>query len=167
MYIWRILHLIYLTFNRNRKEKLLKKYITAFPAFTNKKVCCHVIFLFIKFQISTNLVLFYNKNLQKNELLDFSVRFSIIIHHIRRLFNYNSYFPIFPHLPFAPFFDRQEYRITKLYIYKSMMDIVQPYIRTHIKKHPFHFLLVQNDKSNNTTICVFFIYYVYKHNIKT
>ena len=79
MYIWRILHLIYLTFNRNRKEKLLKKYITAFH---NKKVCCHVIFLFIKFQISTNLALFYNNNLHNNELLDFSVRFSIIIHHI-------------------------------------------------------------------------------------
>ena len=77
MYIWIILHLIYLTFNRNRKEKLLKKYITAFPAFTNKKVCCHVIFLFIKFQISTNLVLFYNKNLQKNELFIFQCDFQL------------------------------------------------------------------------------------------
>ena len=106
MYIWIILHLIYLTFNRNRKEKLLKKYITAFPAFTNKKVCCHVIFLFIKFQISTNLVLFYNNNLQKNELLDFSVRFSIIIHHIL----YSNYttliFPFFHILPIRTFFFR-------------------------------------------------------------
>ena len=119
MYIWIILHLIYLTFNRNRKEKLLKKYITAFLAFTNKKVCCHVIFLFIKFQISTNLVLFYNNNLQKNELLDFSVRFSIIIHHIL----YSNYttliFPFFHILPILTFLRSSiyfiEYRIiTKL-----------------------------------------------------
>ena len=120
MYIWIILHLIYLTFNRNRKEKLLKKYITAFLAFTNKKVCCHVIFLFIKFQISTNLVLFYNNNLQKNELLDFSVRFSIIIHHIL----YSNYttliFPFFHILSIRTFFrsiyiNIIEYRIiTKL-----------------------------------------------------
>ena len=74
MYIWVILHLIYLTFNRNRKEKLLKKFITAF---TNKKVCCHVIFLFIKCQISTNLALFYNKNLHNNELFIFQCDFQL------------------------------------------------------------------------------------------